>query len=206
MARALSLTQATGPADRSRAGVAFDYFVEGIALCPWGTVSAAPGHRTPLPASHASRRALYSPAERARRDATIWTTVQGVLAPLQFAVFIVSAALVITYLVNGTGYELANASVLAKTLILYVIMVTGAIWEKEVFGRYLFAPAFFWEDAFSMIVIALHTAYLAAVLTGVGTQDELMLLALAAYATYVVNAAQFVLKLRSARLQASAAA
>ena len=41
-------------------------------------------------------------------------------------------------------------------------MVTGAIWEKVVFGRYLFAPAFFWEDVFSMLVLALHTAYLVA--------------------------------------------
>jgi 3-vinyl bacteriochlorophyllide hydratase len=78
-------------------------------------------------------------------------------------------------------------------------MITGAIWEKVVFGRYLFAPAFFWEDVFSMLVLALHTAYLAAVFLGWGTPLEQMVLALAAYAAYVINAAQFVLKLRAAR-------
>ena len=79
-------------------------------------------------------------------------------------------------------------------------MVTGSIWEREVFGRYLFAPAFFWEDVVSMLVLALHTAYLVALLTGTLLDTHgLMLLALAAYATYVVNAAQFVLKLRAAR-------
>jgi 3-vinyl bacteriochlorophyllide hydratase len=58
---------------------------------------------------------------------------------------------------------LATWSVVIKTLVLYTIMITGAIWEKVVFGRYLFAPSFFWEDVFSMLVLALHTAYLIAV-------------------------------------------
>jgi 3-vinyl bacteriochlorophyllide hydratase len=83
-------------------------------------------------------------------------------------------------------------------------MVTGAIWEKVVFGKYLFADAFFWEDVVSMGVIALHTLYLAAVWFGWGTPAQQMGIALAAYAIYVVNAVQFILKLRAARLQAPA--
>ncbi|MDP3319527.1 MAG: 2-vinyl bacteriochlorophyllide hydratase, partial [Bosea sp. (in: a-proteobacteria)] len=83
---------------------------------------------------------------------------------------------------------------------LYLIMVTGSIWEKVVFGKWLFVPAFFWEDVFSMLVLALHTAYLAALYTGALDATQLMLLALAAYATYVINAGQFLLKLRAARL------
>ena len=79
-------------------------------------------------------------------------------------------------------------------------MVTGCIWEKVVFGRYLFAPAFYWEDVFSMLVLALHTAYLVALFTGALDARHLMYLALAAYATYVINATQFILKLRAARL------
>jgi 3-vinyl bacteriochlorophyllide hydratase len=80
-------------------------------------------------------------------------------------------------------------------------MVTGCIWEKEVFGRYLFAPAFYWEDMFSMLVLALHTLYLVAVFAGIGEAHGQMLLALAAYVAYLVNAVQFVLKLRAARMQ-----
>jgi 3-vinyl bacteriochlorophyllide hydratase len=95
---------------------------------------------------------------------------------------------------------LANASVVIKTLALYTIMITGSIWEKVVFGRYLFARAFFWEDVFSMLVLALHTAYLIALATGWLGARELLTLALAAYATYVINATQFLLKLRAARL------
>jgi len=127
--------------------------------------------------------------------------VQGILAPLQFVVFLVSLWLVVRFLVTGEGESAATVSVVVKTLVLYTIMVTGSIWEKEVFGRYLFAPAFFWEDVVSMLVLALHTAYLYALITGALGVREQMILALAAYATYIVNAAQFLLKLRAARLQ-----
>ncbi|WP_375574087.1 2-vinyl bacteriochlorophyllide hydratase [Ahrensia marina] len=144
---------------------------------------------------------LYTPDQRARRDATPWTLVQGILAPVQFLVFLISLVLVIRYLVTGEGFALATWSVVIKTLVLYTIMVTGAIWEKVVFGRYLFAPSFFWEDVFSMLVLALHTAYLAAVFFNLLDAEGQMLLALAAYVTYVINAAQFVWKLRQARLQ-----
>lgn len=146
---------------------------------------------------------LYSADERRRRDASVWTLVQGVLAPVQFVVFLVSLTLVLRYLATGEGLFVATFSVVIKTLTLYAIMITGAIWEKQVFGRYLFAPAFYWEDMVSMLVIALHTFYLYAVYTGALGETNQMYLALAAYATYVVNAAQFIWKLRLARLDAA---
>ncbi|MEM9267384.1 MAG: 2-vinyl bacteriochlorophyllide hydratase [Pseudomonadota bacterium] len=149
---------------------------------------------------------LYTPAQRARRDATVWTKVQGVLAIAQFAVFAISLCLVLAYLATGVGYEVATLSILIKTALLYTIMITGAIWEKVVFGQYLLAPVFFWEDVMSVLVIALHTAYIAALLGGWLEPQALMVLALTAYGAYVVNAAQFVLKLRAARLQSEAMA
>lgn len=145
-------------------------------------------------------RPLYTPEQRRRRDATRWTLVQGVLAPVQFLVFLTSLALVMHYLATGTGEPAATASIVAKTLLLYAIMITGAIWEKRVFGQWLFAAAFWWEDLFSMVVLALHTAYLVALIGDYGTVADRMALALAAYATYVINAGQFLLKLRAARL------
>jgi 3-vinyl bacteriochlorophyllide hydratase len=84
-------------------------------------------------------------------------------------------------------------------------MVTGAIWEKVVFGQYLFARPFFWEDVVSMGVIALHTAYVVGLWAG-WPPRSLLALALVAYAAYAVNAIQFLLKLRAARLQEAAAA
>ena len=149
----------------------------------------------------ALRPTLYTPEQRRRRDATRWTLVQGILAPFQFLVFLASLWLVVEFLATGEGYALATASVIAKTMVLYLIMITGSVWEKVVFDKWLFARAFFWEDVFSMLVIALHTAYVATVLFGLGTSEQQMTIALIAYATYVINAAQFLLKLRAARLQ-----
>ncbi len=154
----------------------------------------------PQATATAARAPLYTPEQRARRDASRWTLVQGLLAPLQFLVFAVSLGLVLRYLATGSGLEAATWSVLVKTLVLYTIMVTGCIWEKVVFGQYLFAPAFYWEDVFSMLVLALHTAYLVALFTGALDARGQMLLALAAYAAYLINAGQFIWKLRLARL------
>lgn len=149
---------------------------------------------------------LYTVAQRARRDSTIWTLVQGILAPLQFVVFLVSLGLVMRYMLTGDGYGIATVSIIAKTGLLYLIMVTGAIWEKVVFGQWLFAPAFFWEDVFSFVVIALHTLYLYGLLSGTLSPDALIVVVLAAYAAYLINAGQFLWKLRAARLQSKAAA
>ena len=144
---------------------------------------------------------LYTPEQRAKRDATRWTLVQGVLAPVQFVVFLVSLYLVVTSLITGEHTDWALASVVIKTLVLYAIMITGCIWEKVVFDKYLFAPAFFWEDVVSMWVMALHTAYLWVWWEGSWSPSEQLWLALTAYVTYGINAAQYIRKLRMARLQ-----
>ncbi len=144
---------------------------------------------------------LYTGEQKRRRDASPWTIVQGVLAPLQLLVCVVSVWLVLRFLDTGEGEQAATISVLVKTGVLYAIMYTGALWERDVFGVYLFAKPFFWEDVVSMLVIALHTAYLAAWLFEFLSVREQMLLALAAYAAYAINATQFLLKLRAARRQ-----
>ena len=149
------------------------------------------------------RDLLYTAEEKKRRDETIWTLVQGVLAPLQFFVFLVSTYLVIRYLNTGEGYQIATISIIFKTSILMLIMVTGAIWEKVVFGQYLLAPAFFWEDIVSFFVIFLHIAYVLALWINLFSEQQLMLLALVAYVAYFVNALQFLIKLRAARVQSA---
>jgi 3-vinyl bacteriochlorophyllide hydratase len=179
-----------------------DRLIGRINCCPWpATAYGSSPHDNA--AKHVAARFLYSPAERRRRDSTKWTLVQGILAPIQFFAFAISLALVVHYLLTGRGLEAATISVLVKTCLLYLIMVTGSIWEQKVFGVYLFAPAFFWEDVFSMLVLALHTLYLAVLLTGAANARTQMFIALAAYASYIINASQFVMKLRAARLEQS---
>jgi 3-vinyl bacteriochlorophyllide hydratase len=156
-----------------------------------------------MPDLEPQRPALYTPEQRWRRDHSAWTVVQGILAPVQFLVFLVSLVLVARSLIWGLDPDWALWSVAIKTGVLYLIMITGSIWEKVVFGQYLFAPSFFWEDVVSMGVMALHTAYLAGWWGGWLNSTELLWLALAAYASYVVNAIQFVWKLRLARLSST---
>lgn len=148
-------------------------------------------------------RALYTADQRVRRDESVWTIVQGVLAPLQFLVLLVSLGLVLRTLSTGEGAYAADVSIVIKTLVLYTIMITGSIWEKVVFGKWLFAESFFWEDVFSMLVLALHTLYLVLLLGNYGTLEQRLLVALAGYGAYVINAGQFLWKLRMARLEGS---
>ena len=155
----------------------------------------------PGSAAKAIPPALDTPEQRARRDATAWTLVQGVLAPVQFVVFLVSLVLVLRCMATGEGEQWALWSVVIKTLTLYTIMVTGCIWEKVVFGQYLFAPAFLWEDIFSMLVLALHTLYLFGWWNQNMSLQQQLSVALLAYFTYCINAGQFIWKLRAARLQ-----
>lgn len=164
-----------------------------------GTTVKGAGHK------RGNTRALYTPQERQRRDESIWTIVQGVLAPVQFVVFLVSLGLVIRTLTTGEGAWAADVSIVIKTLMLYTIMITGSIWEKVVFGKWLFAPAFFWEDVFSMLVLALHSLYLVLLLGEIGTLEQRMLVALAGYGAYLINAGQFLWKLRMARLEGALA-
>ncbi len=170
-----------------------------------GISGSPPARIQPEPsvsATHHRPAALYTAEQRARRDRSAWTMVQAVLAPLQFVVFLVSLGFVVNWLATGEGYGLAVASIVIKTVVLYTIMITGAVWEREVFGVWLFAPAFFWEDVVSILVLALHSLYLIALVAGWWSPTVQVAIALAGYAAYVVNAAQFLWKLRMARLQA----
>ena len=142
---------------------------------------------------------LYTPDQKLRRDNSVWTKVQAVLAPLQFLLCFASIGFVVSYLYTGDGYFIATLSILLKTAILYLIMITGAIWEKEVFGQYLLAPAFFWEDIVSFFVIAFHTAYVLSLILSLMDAEKLMWLALVAYSAYFVNALQFLIKFRLGR-------
>ena len=142
---------------------------------------------------------LYTPSQRIIRDRTIWTKVQAILAPLQFIVCIISLALVVRYLFTSEGYYIATVSIIVKSCLLFLIMITGAIWEKVVFDQFLFAEAFFWEDIVSFFVIFFHGLYLYVLLSGDFAPTSQMAVALFAYFLYFINAFQFLRKLRLAR-------
>lgn len=140
----------------------------------------------------------YTAEQLARRDKSKWTLVQAVLAPIQFLAFIISLVLVTRYLLTGDGYVAANVSVLIKIALLWLITVTGMIWEKEIFGHWFLAPQFFWEDVGNAVAMVLHNLYFVA--RWLGWSDQaVMSLMLVAYIGYIFNMAQFIAKGLQAR-------
>ena len=146
----------------------------------------------------------YTAEQLARRDNSKWTLVQAVLAPIQFLAFIVSLVLVTRYLLTGDGYMVANISVLIKISLLWLITVTGMIWEKEIFDHWFLAPQFFWEDVGNAVAMVLHNLYFVA--RWLDWSDRaVMWLMLVAYIGYIFNMAQFIMKGLQARNERQAA-
>jgi 3-vinyl bacteriochlorophyllide hydratase len=144
---------------------------------------------------------MYTPEQLAKREASPWTRVQMILAPIQFLAFIISFALVAYYVVTGHGHLAATISVWIKILLIWAITITGMLWEKDVYDHYFMAREFFWEDLGNLIAILTHNAYFVVQWLG-WNQRDVMLVMLFAYITYLFNAAQFLVKgIRSARLR-----
>lgn len=142
----------------------------------------------------------YTAEQLEKRDNSKWTTVQVVLAPLQFLVFVISFGLVIRYLVTGSGYTVATVSVLIKIALLWAITITGMFWEKDVFGKWFLAPQFFWEDFMNAVAMLLHNLYFLAQWAG-WSERAIMTLMLVAYSSYLVNCTQFFIRGMKARKQ-----
>jgi 3-vinyl bacteriochlorophyllide hydratase len=141
---------------------------------------------------------MYTPEQLERRNNSKWTVVQGILAPIQFLAFVVSSILVIRYLTTGEGYEIATISALIKIALLWLITITGMIWEKEVFGQWFLAPQFFWEDVLNAIAMILHNLYFVG--RALGWSDRtLMIVLLIAFVSYLGNFAQFFMRGLQAR-------
>ena len=138
----------------------------------------------------------YTPEQLERRNASVWTKVQATLAPVQFVMFL--AGLSVTYLYKAGiiihDFSWITFFVTLKTLMLVLIFVTGGFFEKEVFGAFAFAPEFFWEDFGSAIAMIVHISYFVLFFLGLD-ENTLIWTALLAYLSYLVNAAQFVIRL-----------
>lgn len=138
----------------------------------------------------------YTPEQLARRNASVWTKVQAILAPIQFVIFL--AGLTVTYLYKAHylihDFTWITVFVTLKTFMLFLIFITGGFFEKEVFGAFAFAPEFFWEDFGSAIAMVVHVSYFILFFVGLD-ENTLIWTALLAYLSYLVNAAQFVIRL-----------
>jgi 3-vinyl bacteriochlorophyllide hydratase len=133
----------------------------------------------------------YTADQLARRDRSIWTTVQAILAPTQFIAFLVSAFLVYQAWRTHSGYDIATTSIIVKITLLWAITITGMIWEKEIYGHFFLAKEFFWEDVGNAVAIVTHNAYFVVKLLG-WDDNAVMAVMLFAYSTYLINCAQFI--------------
>ena len=138
----------------------------------------------------------YTPEQLAKRNASKWTTVQAILAPIQFLMFL--TGLTVTYLYQSgiwiDDFTWITVFVVLKTLMLVLIFVTGGFFELEVFGQFAFAHEFFWEDFGSAIAMIVHLGYFVLFYMGLD-ENTLIWTALLAYLSYLINAAQFVIRL-----------
>jgi len=139
----------------------------------------------------------YTPEQLEKRNASKWTTSQAILAPIQFLIFL--AGLTVTYLYSQgiwiTDFWWVTFFVALKTFMLVLIFVTGGFFELEVFGKFAFAHEFFWEDFGSAIAMIVHLAYFVLFFWIKPAENILILTAYLAYLSYLINAAQFVIRL-----------
>ena len=73
---------------------------------------------------------LYTPDQRVRRDNSVWTLVQGILAPTPFLVFLISLCLVIRYIMTGDGSVVTTDPSMAETGSLDLSHLRGARWDQ----------------------------------------------------------------------------
>ena len=142
---------------------------------------------------------------RERRKASIWTAIHPLFALGQLLVFFVSVALFVAYLRHAVQFEAVHVSVLVKIAMMVGAVVTGALWEHDVYGHWWFAPEFLFEDVMTLVVFLLQLSYLAMVWLHPGDMVPIVAMLIAAYAVYVANVAQYIHKTQRRRLAEPAA-
>jgi 3-vinyl bacteriochlorophyllide hydratase len=148
---------------------------------------------------------MYTAEQLRHREESRWTKVQIILAPIQFIAFVISFALVARYLATGEGYVAATISIWIKIILIWVLTVTGMLWEYDMFGHYFLAKEFFWEDIGNLVAIITHNLYFVAQWLG-ADERTVMWVMVFAYLTYLINAAQFVKRgIESARFRRATA-
>ncbi|MEC9487300.1 MAG: 2-vinyl bacteriochlorophyllide hydratase [Prosthecochloris sp.] len=137
----------------------------------------------------------YTPEQLAKRNASIWTDIQIILAPLQFFVFLTGVIVTSLYAAGiiQTFYWVSIA-ILFKTLFFALLFITGMFFEKEIFNKWVYSKEFLWEDVGSTVAGAFHLLYFIMAWMGY-SNDVLVWEAYLAYFTYIVNALQYLVRI-----------
>jgi 3-vinyl bacteriochlorophyllide hydratase len=149
--------------------------------------------------SEGTPRLLSLTSVQERRDASIWTRIHPVFAIGQLGVFLVSVVLLALYAGHLAPFAAVYLSVLLKIVFMAGAIVTGSLWEHDVFGEWWFAEEFFVEDVMTVNVFLLHVAVVVtffALPNELGTVAGLLVFA---YVIYAINVAQYIAQHASSR-------
>jgi 3-vinyl bacteriochlorophyllide hydratase len=144
-------------------------------------------------------------AVRAKRSKSVWTIVHPLFAIGQMLAFFVSVGLLIAYSRGLVDFHVVHVSVLVKIGLMVGAVVTGALWEHDVFGYYWFAPEFLIEDVMTLVVFIFQLSYLAMVALHPGDMPVIILMLVLAYTVYAGNVAQYIHRTQNDKKKAQAA-
>jgi 3-vinyl bacteriochlorophyllide hydratase len=128
-----------------------------------------------------------------RSAASRWTRIHPVFAIGQLGVFLVSVVLFGLYFLHLVPFAAVNLSVLMKIFLMIGAIITGSLWEHDVFGPWWFAYEFFIEDVMTLNVFLLHCLYLFTVYVWPQTMNAALAMLGVAYAVYALNVAQYII-------------
>lgn len=138
----------------------------------------------------------YTPEQLAKRNASVWTELQIILAPIQFLIFLTGVVLNTLYANNIVQIDFfwISIAILFKTLFFAILFITGMFFEKEIFDKWVYSPEFLWEDVGSTVAAFFHLLYF--VMAWMGYSEKVLVTeAYIAYMTYVINALQYLIRI-----------
>ncbi len=129
-----------------------------------------------------------------RRKASIWTRVHPIFAIGQLGIFVVSLVLLGLYFFHVVSFATVYLSVLVKIFAMIGAIVSGSLWERDVFGPWWFAHEFFLEDVMTLNVFVLHVGFLITVYAWPSNEQAMIVMLLLAYGAYGFNAVQYIVR------------
>jgi 3-vinyl bacteriochlorophyllide hydratase len=129
---------------------------------------------------------------RERRSASKWTMIHPLFAIGQLLAFFISVGLLIAYARGAVPFHVVHVSVLVKIGLMVGAVITGSLWERDVYGFFWFAPEFMFEDVMTLIVFIFQVTYLAMVALHPDRMVAVIGVLCTAYAVYVANVAQYI--------------
>ncbi len=141
--------------------------------------------------------ARYTPEQLVKRNASIWTDIQIILAPIQFLFFVSGLTVTLLFanhLLDNQYFYWVSIAILFKTLFFALLFITGMFFEKEVFDKWVYSKEFFWEDVGSTIASFFHLLYFYLAFFDY-PREVLIWDAFLAYFTYMMNATQYFVRI-----------